>query len=226
MRYKMNFKRWLIEQNKSESTAQKYNSVIYGSFKKWLPSYEVPTNLIDFLALKQELEELSTYSDRNKKGNNMYSAALNCYEQYIKDSSNQIAIHSQDSLQQLEQKRLVKVRLAQQKFRKNVFDINNKCIITDCVDESLLIASHIKPWAQSTELEKIDGYNGLLLTPTYDRLFDKGLMTFGENNQIIYSPKLSQNSKECLHLLQVVKFDFHQKHKIYLKYHRDNIFQH
>ena len=52
------------------------------------------------------------------------------------------------------------------------------CPITMINDERLLIASHIKPWAVSSDDEKLDPKNGFMLSPLYDKLFDRGLMTF------------------------------------------------
>ena len=219
----MEFQRWLMEQGKSDATAKKYASVIFNSIKKWLPSYEIPNDLIEFIALKQQLDELEIYHERNIKGNNMYSSALRWYEKYLLNAGS-LEISS-ENLTQVETKKLIKVRLVQNKFRKNVFDINQKCIVTGCELPQLLIASHIKPWAVSNQFEKIDGYNGLLLTPTYDKLFDQGLITFTENQALIYSSKLSKNVQVQLGLLSNINGKLHEQHKTYLEYHQQYIFK-
>lgn len=219
----MEFQRWLMEQGKSDATAKKYASVIFNSIKKWLPSYEIPNDLIEFIALKQQLDELEIYHERNIKGNNMYSSALRWYEKYLLNACS-LEISS-ENLTQVETKKLIKVRLVQNKFRKNVFDINQKCIVTGCELPQLLIASHIKPWAVSNQFEKIDGYNGLLLTPTYDKLFDQGLITFTENQALIYSSKLSKNVQVQLGLLSNINGKLHEQHKTYLEYHQQYIFK-
>ena len=219
----MEFQRWLMDQGKSDATAKKYASVIFNSIKKWLPSYEIPNDLIEFIALKQQLDELEIYHERNIKGNNMYSSALRWYEKYLLNAGS-LEISS-ENLTQVETKKLIKVRLVQNKFRKNVFDINQKCIVTGCELPQLLIASHIKPWAVSNQFEKIDGYNGLLLTPTYDKLFDQGLITFTENQALIYSSKLSKNVQVQLGLLSNINGKLHEQHKTYLEYHQQYIFK-
>lgn len=58
-------------------------------------------------------------------------------------------------------------------------------------DERLLIASHIKPWAASTPKEKIDPYNGYILSPLFDKLFDRGFITFTDNRHVILSDFIS-----------------------------------
>ena len=63
-------------------------------------------------------------------------------------------------------------------FKSNVRLNENKCRVTGITDQRLLIASHIKPWAVSSDKEKLDGCNGLLLSP---RLFERGLISFGND---------------------------------------------
>ena len=62
-------------------------------------------------------------------------------------------------------------------------------------DERLLIASHIKPWASSNDYEKTDPYNGYMLSPLYDKLFDRGFITFKENRHVILSEFIKEISK-------------------------------
>lgn len=59
-------------------------------------------------------------------------------------------------------------------------------------DDRILIASHIKPWSKSNEFEKIDPYNGFMLTPTFDFLFDRGFLSFTNDKKSILSPFLSK----------------------------------
>jgi len=91
----------------------------------------------------------------------------------------------------------------------------------------LLIASHIKPWASSDNFEKTDPMNGFMLTPTFDRLFDRGFLSFTDDKKTILSPFLSNmtysklgisNNKLIPHLPT-------EGREIYLEYHRKNIFK-
>ena len=67
-------------------------------------------------------------------------------------------------------------------------------------DERLLIASHIKPWAASTDYEKTDPYNGYMLSPMIDKLFDRGFITFSEDKRIILSDFISPYTWKQIHL--------------------------
>ena len=72
----MDFYDWLLEKRLSQATASKYNLVIKNRISEWLPSYELPKNVIEFEALKELIVSLDIYQDRNKVGNNMYSSAF------------------------------------------------------------------------------------------------------------------------------------------------------
>src|SRR4029450_12059048 len=63
-----------------------------------------------------------------------------------------------------------------------------RCRITGVENPVHLIASHCKPWRDSTNEERLNGENGLLLTPSIDRLFDGGFISFEDNGRLIVSP--------------------------------------
>ena len=93
-----------------------------------------------------------------------------------------------------------KIRIGQNSFRCNLLESLKKCPITQIDDKKLLIASHIKPWVHSNNVERLDPYNGLLLSPLYDKLFDKGigLITFTSEKEILISKKLSSENRARL----------------------------
>ena len=87
------------------------------------------------------------------------------------------------------------VRVGQDYFRDEVIRLcNGACVVTKITDVSLLIASHIKPWRESTDEERLDGNNGLLLSPHIDKLFDRHLITFSDDGRIMSSPRLDKRS--------------------------------
>jgi len=92
-------------------------------------------------------------------------------------------------------------------------------------DDRLLIASHIKPWAKSNEIEKIDPYNGFMLTPTFDYLFDKGFMSFANDKKIILSPFLSKMTYSKIGISDNKSFPLLpiEGREDYLEYHRNEI---
>jgi putative restriction endonuclease len=98
--------------------------------------------------------------------------------------------------------------------------------ITLVSDDRILIASHIKPWASSDDFEKTDPYNGFMLTPTFDKLFDRGFMTFSEDKRVILSPYLSKMTYSKLGISErlVKDLPLNGREK-YMEYHRKYIFK-
>lgn len=93
---------------------------------------------------------------------------------------------------------IIKVRIGQSGFRNRLLKTHKKCLFTDVSKEELLLAGHIKPWYESSNLERIDANNGILLTPTFDKLFDKFLISFDENGSVIYSTNITEEVWESL----------------------------
>ena len=92
--------------------------------------------------------------------------------------------------------REVKVRINQDIFRKMVLsNFNFRCAITEINIPELLIASHIKPWSKD-EINRLNPSNGLCLSATYDKAFDKGLISLNDNLEIIISPRLKRFSNQ------------------------------
>ena len=125
----------------------------------------------------------------------------------------------------LEKIALVKARRGQGIFKANVRMIEKSCRVTGVTNIKHLRASHIKPWADSSDHEKIDGYNGLLLSPHIANLFDRGFISFEDSGDMLISKALSQSVLDKWSLdfgKNVGKFE--QPHCGYLEYHRDVVF--
>ncbi|MHA1541143.1 MAG: HNH endonuclease [Alphaproteobacteria bacterium] len=122
-----------------------------------------------------------------------------------------------------------KSRVGQGKYRGLILDeFPSGCLITNINDERLLIASHIKPWVDCDNVaEQVDRFNGLLLSPTYDRLFDQGFITFSGNGVVETSPYISPLNWKKLDLKTGKKFKLEENTKRieYLEYHKKNIFK-
>jgi predicted restriction endonuclease len=69
-----------------------------------------------------------------------------------------------------------------------VSKIESRCRITGVENPAHLVASHCKPWRDSTNEERLNGENGLLLTPSIDHLFDRGFIGFEDSGNLIVSP--------------------------------------
>ena len=118
-------------------------------------------------------------------------------------------------------------RIGQGKYRQAVLKEAPFCPITMISDDRLLIASHIKPWSKSEDNEKTDPKNGFMLTPTFDLLFDRGFISFTDDKKLLLSPFLSKNTYSKLKIKenQIIEFLPIDGRKIYLDYHRNNIFK-
>lgn len=86
---------------------------------------------------------------------------------------------------------LAKARIGQGFFRKQVILLDGACRVTGVTDTRLLIASHIKPWREANNAERLSGHNGLLLSPHVDALFDEQFITFENDGRMRVHPSLS-----------------------------------
>jgi putative restriction endonuclease len=91
-------------------------------------------------------------------------------------------------IQDTEREAIVRARKGQGLFKQRVSQIEGRCRITRVDNPAHLIASHCKPWRDATNEERLNGENGLLLTPSIDHLFDRGFIGFEDNGQLIISP--------------------------------------
>jgi putative restriction endonuclease len=130
---------------------------------------------------------------------------------------------------------VVMARRGQGKFRQNVSQQEGACRLTGIANSELLIASHIKPWRVCEDGERLDGANGLLLTPNADRLFDRGFITFHDDGGVEVSSRLPPDDLGRLgfregemtgrRVLQLAKPKvFTPPQRQYLQYHRNQVF--
>ncbi len=191
-----------------------------------LPEYEIALSII-FLN--------QNFINKNKVGGRMYSNSLKHYASFLKTNSNVKTINdelidsieNEKSLSKTEKESIIKARIGQGLFRKKILQkYGNKCIITGINDARLLIASHIKPWEISSNEERLSQENGFLLSSTYDKLFDIGLISFENSGKIMISKDLTSYNQEILKLKNTNRYEikFSDKMKNNLEYHRDVIF--
>ena len=126
-------------------------------------------------------------------------------------------------LQGEEREALIKVRVNQSAFRKLLMRRYTHCCLCDVDDESLLVASHIKPWAKSSHAEKVDVNNGLLLCPNHDKLFDRGYISFDNGGHIVISDELSKNCAISMNIKNDMQIELSNDNIKYMEYHRNNV---
>lgn len=138
-------------------------------------------------------------------------------------------IEADPTLRETEKQALVLARRGQGVFRDRVQGIEKSCRVTGVNRPEHLRASHIKPWRDSTNEERLEGENGLLLTPSIDHLFDRGFISFEGGGRLIVSPVAHLDSLRRMGIptgqtLDVGRFTAAQRR--FLEYHRDAVFLH
>jgi predicted restriction endonuclease len=126
-----------------------------------------------------------------------------------------------------EREALIRARRGQGAFRDNVSRIERACRITRVSNPAYLIASHIKPWRHASNTERLSAFNGLMLAPQADFLFDRGFITFSDGQLLI---------SEVAHEASLVKLgvdpdrppevgSFTREQEAFLEFHRAEIFR-
>ena len=119
-----------------------------------------------------------------------------------------------------------RARIGPGPYRRDLIRLwGGRCSISEYENTDFLIASHIKPWRDCDKKESLDPNNGLLLTPNYDRAFDKGLITFGDDGEIVVSNKLACEDLISLGIKNKarIRLQLTEAQRRYLKYHRTRI---
>ncbi|MBI3187273.1 MAG: HNH endonuclease [Gammaproteobacteria bacterium] len=231
----MNFESWLQHIGKSPSSAKKYSIAISGAISSWAKEAElVDKSLLEIQDSKtlqhiaSSLSNVEIFVQRNTKGNGMYSAALKKYQEYLSDITGEDLA---DDIQQIvndkaiastEKAVYINARVGQGKFRQGLIDMWRGCSVTGFSDTRFLVASHIKPWKVSNNTERLDPYNGLLLLPNLDKVFDLRYITFSEKGEILIHKELEDYSK--LGINKSFKINISDKHQENMAYHRSMFF--
>jgi putative restriction endonuclease len=139
----------------------------------------------------------------------------------------QATIANKSSIPETMRKALIQARRGQGRFKEAVARFEDECRITRVDNGAHLIASHIKPWRESNDEERLAGGNGLMLTPSIDHLFDRGFISFADEGEVLISPvadrvSLRRMGVECAKPILTGRFNSDQKH--FLEYHRTQIF--
>ena len=138
-----------------------------------------------------------------------------------KDDAVQAAIEGRTDIGSTQKQQLIQARRGQGLFKANVARNEKCCRVTGVTHPNLLVASHIKPWSESTDEERLDGCNGLLLAPHIDRLFDRGFISFGDDGSILLSPSLDTTVLDRWSIRRDVNVGaFDPKQQAYLAHHR------
>lgn len=193
------------------------NGINYSDLKKYID--------IDILTQRENKEYFFDMFniESNKNILSQYLVTSTSEEEYkiIEEISHSSQFTQTEKVQQ------VKARIGQGYFRRTLINESPFCPITGVDDVNLLIASHIKPWRVSNNQERVDYKNGFLLTPTFDKLFDYGYISFSHKKSLILSPKLSSENIKRLNIsddMNIESLPLKGREK-YLEYHQEYIFK-
>ena len=181
---------------------------------------EVPAPLAEVLIglIGQEIAPIAVAA-RNVKP--VPADDLNSWDRKLEQElANNSAIPETDRLA------IVRARNGQGLFKDRVSKIESRCRITGVENPVHLIASHCKPWRDSTNEERLNGENGLLLTPSIDHLFDRGFIGFEDDGKLIiapvaHRPSLRRMGVETEKIVNVGRFTVGQKQ--FLEFHRNSV---
>ena len=130
------------------------------------------------------------------------------------------------AIPETERQALVLARRGQGLFKQRVMRLERACRITGVTNETHLRASHCKPWRNATNGERVDGENGLLLTPSIDHLFDRGFIGFEGNGNLIIAPVADPASMRRMGVdphRRVNVGAFSEGQRKYLQYHQEQV---
>jgi hypothetical protein len=147
----------------------------------------------------------------------------------VDDRSDEIErdILSRTDIGPTERRGLALSRRGQGYFKKRVAEFEPGCRITGLTEKTHLRASHIKPWNVCDDVDRLDGANGLLLSPHVDHLFDRGFISFKKDGAIIRSTSLSDAVVTRWHLDLISSAgSFTRRQDRFLEFHRDSILKH
>ena len=138
-----------------------------------------------------------------------------------KDTSEQDEVAVSGTLE-TERDALTQERIGQAAFRVALMKYWGRCAVTGVLEPAVLRASHIKPWHSSSNEERLDPFNGLLLAAHIDALFDVGLITFEMDGRIRISPLLAEEDLRQLGILPTMRLRLvATEHQTYLQFHHE-----
>ena len=234
------FTEWLGQNSElSDSSISKYSGAVGTISKDMIAAGIIQKPLFNMNAYEldnaiESVMKSQSFIDKNTRGNHMYSNALKQYRLFINSTSELEddarvieSIKSDVTIPDTERKAIIQARVGQGSFRKALIEkYHGTCLITGINLPKLLVASHIKPWSVSSNIERLSVDNGLLLSATYDRLFDSGLITFDKSGKIYISSLVCDDNMVRLRLMRDARYDIMPSNAMveFLEYHNDFLF--
>ncbi|MDN7138095.1 HNH endonuclease [Pseudidiomarina sp. 1APP75-27a] len=230
------FEQWARAIGKGDSTIKKYSSALKGSISNWFNEANLTQQNIlaiddyfEIARLINKAQGVKDFVDYNRRGNHMYSAALNLYRAYLDELSDAEAqydiavIEKDETIAETTKPTLIQARRGQGRFRERLIAQWQGCALTGYSNISLLMASHIKPWSKSSNDERLDPYNGLLLIPNLDKAFDLHFISFSDKGRILVSEQLGDF--HALGINKDMQVKLSEQHLPFMSSHRETYFE-
>jgi len=176
----MIFEDWMLHRGLSSSSAEKYVNAIQGPLSQWAIEGNIiagpltaQTSITTLNDVASKIRQLPIFRERNERGHRIYSSALVKFAEYVAEAyagdveTDIDAILDDSSVGPTDRHDLVKCRIGQGTFRQKLIAHWNACAVTGYKDIGVHVASHIKPWRACTNAERLNPFNGLLLTPNW-----------------------------------------------------------
>lgn len=182
-------------------------------------AYPAAVSTDDELAVKGEAGLASLLRRASSLSRALPNQAVTSYQQAVVEELSALS----SDLKGTEVERIVRQRVGQQKFREAMLDYwGGACAVTGVNIQAILRASHAKPWAEcASDAERLDVYNGFLLSANLDALFDRFLVSFDDYGRFLISPALAGFDMGSLGILPSMKLRWiSEQHKPYLAIHR------
>ena len=198
----MSIQMWCWQQEK-QLTAKKSRMTQASTVRRLLPWHYVAKYLINFKQHSQsDANDDTNYNDVGPDLDDIYRNAR----------------------KQTTRRALVDARLGQGQYRIAVSKRwNDRCAATGCTISSILRASHIKPWSKSSNKDRLNPNNGILLAAHIDALFDCGLISFADNGKLLKSAGIDGQLQQLRVPLRLQRQPTPTE-KIFLAYHRRHVF--
>lgn len=199
-------------------------------------------NVARALSATERLEQLvqvtfdTTGSDRRENANSFLCSDLAALDRLLvrawalslalPDALERRYVEAIARVSETERDAAVKRRVGQNLFREGLMALwGSRCAMTGLAVPELLRASHAKPWADASDSERLDVYNGLLLAAHWDAAFDVGLVTIAPDGAVIPSPHLSADALATLGWRDTLRVNLRSEHERYLQWHREKVFR-
>ena len=221
--------------NIAPKTGRDYLTRLKFLASKYTLNTTITTEYIEYILSQEEIERSNRTKYSTRHAMNDFKSCLNKFHDFVKSDFSLIKrnliqakikeIESNQSINVTQKSQLINARIGQGVFRENLINYWKGCSICGLNYTCFLIASHIKPWRVSNNEERLDVFNGLLLLPNYDKLFDLGYISFSQNGNILISRVLDKATQQIFNINKNTSLThIDNKHTKYFKYHNEYCF--